>query len=140
MVRGVLGVLGGGVVWMAAFSILARVLFLAWPAYAAPAQVWMDTGVYEFGALMSGFNALFWLLAEIAAGWIAVVIAKRREAAWVLAALLMLYLSFLHLYYYWANFPWWYNLAVALPSGAAVLLGGKLAGRWVRPSRMSEAL
>jgi hypothetical protein len=29
--------------------------------------------------------------------------------------------------------PWLYNLAVALPSGAAVLLGGKLAARWVRP-------
>jgi hypothetical protein len=37
-------------------------------------------------------------------------------------------MSFLHLYYAWDNFPWWYNLAVALPSGIAVLVGGKLAG------------
>ena len=137
MVRGVLGVLGGAVVWMVAFFTLARILFLVWPAYALPAQVWRDTGAYEFGALMSVCNALFWLMAEIAAGWTAVVIAKRREAAWVLAALLMLYLSFLHLYYVWNNFPWWYDLAVALPSGAAVLLGGKLAGRRLGHSRMS---
>ena len=137
MVRGALGILGGGVVWMAAFFTLARLLFLVWPAYAVTAQVYMDTGAYDFAPPMSAFNVLFWLLAEIAAGWVAVVISKRREAAWVLAALLMLYMSFMHLYYAWDNFPWWYNLAVALPSGLAVLLGGKLAGRWVRRSPMS---
>jgi hypothetical protein len=48
---------------------------------------------------------------------------------WVLAALLMAYLRLMHLVLYWDRFPWWYNLIVALPSGVAVLLGGRLAGR-----------
>ena len=125
MVRGALGILGGGVAWAAAFFILARLLYLVWPAYALRAQVYMETGLYDFTPQTSAFNALFWMLAEIGAGWVAVVIAKRREAAWVLAAVLMLYMSFMHLYYVWDNFPWWYNLAVALPAGPAVLLGGK---------------
>jgi hypothetical protein len=124
---------------MVGFFTLARLLFLVWPAYAAHAQTWTATGAYSFDAPMSAFNASFWLLAEICAGWVAVAIARRREAAWILAAVLMAYMSFVHLYYAWDNFPWWYNVAVALPSGAAVLLGGKLAGSFVRASRTNIA-
>jgi hypothetical protein len=47
--------------------------------------------------------------------------------SWVLAALVMAYMCFMHLYYVWDRIPWWYNLLVALPSGAAVLLGSRLA-------------
>jgi hypothetical protein len=127
MVRGLLGVVSGGIVWLPVFFMLARLLYLAWPAYALSARTYMDTGTYDFTAAMSVFNVLFWIAAEAAAGWVAVLVAKRREAAWVLAALLMLYMSFNHLYYFWERFPWWYNLAVAIPSGPAVLVGGKLA-------------
>lgn len=136
MMRGVLGVLVGGVIWMVCFIALARLLFLAWPDYAAHAHSWVTAGVYDFTALMSGFNILFWVLSEMAAGWLAVVIARRREAAWVLAALLMAYMCFMHLYYVWDRLPWWYNLLVALLSGPAVLLGGKLAERLARPAGM----
>jgi hypothetical protein len=129
MVRSMLGVIVGGVVWMMGFFILARLLYLAWPAYAQSAQVYMSGGAYTFTPPMSGFNALFWFLAEIGAGWLTIMIAKRREAAWVLAALLMAYMCAMHLYLYWDRFPWWYNLVVALPSGPAVLLGGMLASR-----------
>jgi len=129
MVRGALGVVVGAIAWMAAFFTLARLLFLVWPNYALHAQSWTSAQLYEFTAPQSGFNALFWILAEIFAGWLTVVIAKRREAAWILAALIGLYLAFMHLYYVWDKFPWWYNLAVTVPAIPAVLLGGKLAGR-----------
>jgi hypothetical protein len=138
IVRTGLGIVAGSIVWMVGFFTLARLLFLVWPAYAARAQVWIDSGTYDFATAMSVFNIVFWLLAEIGAGWIAVFIARRREAAWVLAALVMLYMCFNHLYYFWDRFPWWYNLAVALPSGLAVFLGGKLADRWVRRSPANE--
>jgi hypothetical protein len=129
MVRSVLGIVVGAIAWMVAFFTIARLLFLVWPDYALHAEAWMSAERYEFTAPQSGFNALFWILAEIFAGWLTVIIAKRREASWVLAALIASYLALMHLYLFWDNFPWWYNLAVALPAAPAVLLGGKLAGR-----------
>jgi hypothetical protein len=134
MVRSALGIVVGAIAWMVAFFTVARLLFLVWPAYAVHAETWTSAQIYEFTAPESGFNALFWILAEIFAGWLTVVIAKRGEAAWVLAALIGPYMAFMHLYYAWDNFPWWYNLAVALPAVPAVLFGGKLAGRFARPS------
>jgi len=134
MIRGALGIVVGAIAWMVAFLGLARLLFLVWPAYAAHAQTWMSAEIYEFTAPESGFNALFWILAEVFAGWLTVLIAKRGEASWILAALIGLYMAFMHLYYVWESFPWWYNLAVAIPAAPAVLFGGELAGRFARPS------
>jgi hypothetical protein len=132
MVRGVFGVVGGAILWSVAFVVLAWSLAAAWPAYALSGREYFATGIFGFTVAMAICNALFWLLADVGAGWLAVVIARRREAAWVLAALLMGFLCFIHLYHEWERFPGWYNLAVALPSGAAVLLGGRLAARFVQ--------
>jgi hypothetical protein len=132
MLRGILGVVVGGVAWWMAFFGIARLLYSFWPAYATTARAFMFTGVVGFTTPMYACNALFWVLAEIAAGWIAVVIARRRESAWVLAALLMTFLCFMHLYLEWDRFAGWYNVAVALPSGPAVLLGGWLARGFAR--------
>jgi hypothetical protein len=132
--RGALGVVVGAIVWMVGFFTLARLLYVVWPDYALHAEAWMSAQTYEFTAPESAFNALFWLLAEIFAGWLTVVIAKRREPAWILAALIGSYLAFMHLYYVWDDFPWWYNLAVALPAVPGVLLGSSLAGRFARPT------
>jgi hypothetical protein len=132
MVRGILGVVVGGIVWWMGFFGLARLLYSVWPAYATTAHEFMVTGVVGFTTSMYACNALFWVLGEIAAGWIAVVIARRRESAWVLAALLMTFLCFMHLYLEWDRFAGGYNLAVALPSGPAVLLGGWLARGFAR--------
>jgi cyanate permease len=129
MARAVLGVIGGGVVWMVGFLVLAQVLALLWPDYRGHVHTWTASGVYDFTAVMSGLNILFWILSEMAAGFLAVVLAKRRQVAWVLAALLMAYMCFMHLYFVWDRLPWWYNLLVALPSGPAVLLGSRFADR-----------
>jgi hypothetical protein len=139
MVRGVLGVFVGALVWIVGFFTLARLLTLIWPDYALHAHTWMTAGVYDFTPPMSGFNILFWIAAEIGAGWLTVLISRRREAGWVLAALLMAYLSYMHLYFVWDRLPWWYNLLVALPSGPAVLLGARLADRFARPAAMIAA-
>ena len=95
--------------------------------------------MFTFEPPMAVVNVICWALAEALAGWVAVAIARRRETAWALAAVLALYLSFLHLYWNWADFPWWYNVVVALPAGPAVLLGGKLAGGFVRPALSPSA-
>ena len=129
MVRGVLGVVVGAVVWMVGFFALALVLAQLWPDYAIHGREWTKQGVFTFTRTMACCNLVFWVLAEIGAGWVAAKIAKRRDAVWVLAGLLGIYLAGLHLVLYWSRFPWWYNLWVVIPAVPAVLLGGKLAQR-----------
>jgi hypothetical protein len=128
LLRPILAVLVGAIVWMFGFLVLAQILALVWPDYGVAARAWTHTNVYTFTALMAVFNALLWILAEIGAGWLTAVIARRAQAVWTLAVLVMGYLCFMHLYYVWREFPGWYNLVVALASGPAVLLGGKLGG------------
>ena len=127
MVRGVLGVLAGGFLWAAGFFVLALGLAQLWPDYAVHGRQWTRENLFTFTPLMACCNLVFWVLAEIAAGWVAATIAKRREAVWVVAALLGIYLATLHLLLYWPRFPWWYNLGVVIPVVPAVLFGGKLA-------------
>jgi hypothetical protein len=139
LVRTVLAVLAGAILWMGGFLVLAQILVLLWPAYALAAHVWTHTGAYRFTGAMSVLNASFWILAEIAAGWLTGVIARRPGAVWPLAVLVMGYLCFMHLYYLWHELPWWYNLVVALSSGPAVLLGGKFAVREHRTEMRTKA-
>jgi hypothetical protein len=141
MVRGVLGILAGAIVWMAGFYALAMLLAVLWPDYALHGRAFMREGVFSFTLPMACFNFFFWALAEIGAGWVSMKIAKRREAVWVLAGLLGIYLAALHIVLYWPRFPWWYNLAVVIPAVPAVLLGGKLAGsfRSVGPTVGADA-
>jgi hypothetical protein len=128
-VRTLFAVLAGAILWMVGFFVLAQILVFIWPAYALPARIFTRTGAYTFTPLMSIFNASFWVLAEFAAGWLTAVIARRPQAVWALAVLVMGYLCVVHLYYVWNELPRWYNLVVALASGPAVLLGGKFGAR-----------
>jgi hypothetical protein len=126
MVRSVSGVVLGAVVWMVGFFVLALVLAQLWPDYAIHGRQWTRQGVFTFTPLMACFNLVFWVLAEIGAGWTVGKIAKRREAVWVLAGIVGIYLAGLHLVLYWSRFPWWYNFGVVIPAVAAVFLGSKL--------------
>jgi hypothetical protein len=139
MVRGVLGVVAGWVVWFVGFLVLAILLAAVWPEYRVHGQAWMNDHVFDFPTAMAFFNVIFWILAEIAGGWVAMAIARRREAVWVLAAIVGGYLLYEHLYAEWANIPAWYNLAVAILGVPAVLLGGKLAGRSAHQVRPAPA-
>jgi hypothetical protein len=128
MLRGVLGIVAGAIVWMAGFYALVILLAALWPDFALHGRVWQREGVFAFTPPMACFLLLFWALAEIGAGWAAMKTAKRRQAVWVLAGVLAIYLAALHIALYWPRFPWWYNLAVVIPAVPAVLLGGVLAG------------
>src|SRR5580704_24541 len=92
MVRGVLSVLVGVVFWAVGFFVLALLLAQLWPDYAIHGRQWTRENVFTFTSLMACCNLIFWLLAETGAGWAAGKIAKRREAVWVLAGLLGIYL------------------------------------------------
>jgi hypothetical protein len=127
MWRSVLGVITGAIVWTAAFTALAFGLAALWHGYALRGSEWFKDGVFTFTPLMGCVNLVFWVIAEILAGWVAMKISRQHKAVWVLAAVLGLYLAWQHLVVYWASIPWWYNLGVVIPSVFAVLLGGRLA-------------
>jgi hypothetical protein len=127
MMRGVLGVVIGAVVWMVAFFVLASALAQLWPDYALHARHWVKEGVFTFTAAMAGCNLVLWVAAEIGAGWTAAKISRRAGAVWVLAGLIGIYLAALHLVLYWPRFPWWYNLGVVILAVPAVLIGARLA-------------
>jgi hypothetical protein len=132
MIRAVLGFVVGALVWLPAFFLIARAGFFIWPDYATYARTWFNEGVFEFPGPMAAFNVVCWLLAELIAGWVTLAIGRKREAAWVLAAAIALYLGVVHLVLFWPSFPWWYNVAVALLAAPAVLLGATLARGFVR--------
>jgi len=127
MVRDVLGVVAGAVLWMVGFFVLALLLAQLWPDYAIHGREWTKQNVFTFTSLMACCNLVFWVLAEIGAGWVSAKIAQRRAAVWVLATLVGIYFVALHLVLYWSRFPWWYNLGVVIPAVPAVFLGSKLA-------------
>jgi hypothetical protein len=127
MVRSVLGVVLGAVLWAVGFLVLAEGLALLWPDYAVHGRQWMRESVFTFTAAMACCNLVFWVLAEIAGGWTAAKISRRRGAVWALAGLIGIYLAALHLVLYWPRFPWWYNLGVVIPAVPAVMLGARLA-------------
>ena len=103
MVRAVLGFIVGAVFWMTIFFVLTFSVAFVWPAYAEHGRTWIDSGVFTFEPPMAAVNVVAWALAEVFAGWVAVAIARRREAAWALAAVLALYLAALHLVLYLAD-------------------------------------
>lgn len=78
------------------------------------------------------YLAACWAAADVLAGWLAVAVGRRAGAVRALAAALALYAGAIHLYLSWPDYPWWYNLAVALPAAPAVLLGGRLGRRFLR--------
>jgi hypothetical protein len=135
MVRGVIAVVVGLVLWAVGFYVFAIALAQLWPDYAIHGREWMKQGLFTFTPPMAWCNLVFWVLADVGAGWAAGKIAKRREAVWVLAGLLGIYFVGLHFVLYWARFPWWYNLGVVIPAVPAVLLGGKLANSLRTPAR-----
>jgi hypothetical protein len=127
MVRGVLGMFAGAIAWLVGFYALVILLAATWPDFALHGRVWQRQGIFSFTPAMACLLLLFWALAEIGAGWVTMKIAKRREAVWVFAGLLGIYLAALHIVLYWPRFSWWYNLGVVIPAVPAVLLGARLA-------------
>ncbi len=132
MWRAVLGFVVGALLWLPAFFLLASLGNFVWPDYGMHGQAWFEQNVFTFPPPMAAYNAACWAVAEVLVGWAAVAVGKRREAAWALAAVIGIYLCLVHLYFNWPNFPWWYNVAVALPSAPAVLLGAMLARPFAR--------
>ena len=127
MVRSVVAVLAGAVVWTIGFYALATALAQLWPDYAIHARQWLKEGAFTFTPPMACCNLALWALAEAGGGWVTARISRRRAAVWALAGLIAIYLAVIHVVMSWPLFPWWYNLGVVIPALPAVLLGASLA-------------
>jgi hypothetical protein len=123
MVRSIVGIVSGAVLWMLGFFVLALILAQLWPDYAIHGRQWTRENLFTFTPLMACCNLAFWVLAGIGAGWAVAKISKRREALWILAALVAIYLIALHLILYWPRFPWWYNLGGRHSRNSRIALG-----------------
>lgn len=122
-----LGVIAGLIAWMLAFYALAFGLAALWPDYALHGRDFFRQNLFTFTTPQALCNLLFWVLAELVAGWVALKIALHRRAVLIVAGVLFAYLAAMHLVLNWPRFPWWYNLGVVIPVVPAVLLGGWLA-------------
>ena len=127
MVRGVLGFVIGVVLWMPAFFLLVFLVALGWPEYASHGRVWFETSVFTFDAPMAVVN-----IDRLGVGRDVRGLGRGCGGPEARASLGAFRGArpvprFLHLYLYWPNFPWWYNVAVAGLAAPAVLVGSKLA-------------
>ena len=128
MIRQIVAIVVGLVVWLVGFTTLAFGVAQVWASYGVHARQWMDQRVFTFPPAAASCNLILWILAAVAAGWAAARIAKNRRTVWILAALIALYLVAMHLVLEWSRFPWWYNLGVVIPAVPAVYVGARLAG------------
>lgn len=124
-----LGIIAGGAVCNLGFMALTRGLAQVWPAYAAHGRTYLEQRVFTFTPPMAVCTLILWIVAAFAAGLVAMKIAYVWRAVQVLAALIVAYAAVVHLILHWPRFPWWYNLAVVLQMGPAVLLGARSVRR-----------
>jgi hypothetical protein len=129
MGRNIGGVIAGAIAWMVVFYALAFLLAALWPDYGVHGRDWFERRAFTFTPAMACIGLAFWVLADFAAGWVAMKISGRRGVVRILAAILFINVAVVHLLLEWQRFPWWYNLGVVIPCVPAVLLGGRCVSR-----------
>lgn len=123
MLRNVLGIIAGAALCNFGFLALAFGLAQLWPAYGVHGRTYLQQRLFTFPAPMAACTLLLWVAAALAAGFVAMKITQTWRGVQVLAALIVAYAATIHLILEWPRFPWWYNVAVVLQMGPAVLLG-----------------
>ncbi len=127
MLRNILGVIAGVALCNFGFMALAMSLMQVWPAYAQHGRTYMRQRLFTFPPTMAASTLLLWMLAASGAGFVAMKVAHSWRAMQVLAAVILAYAAAIHLIFEWARFPWWYNVAVVVQMGPAILLGARSA-------------
>ncbi len=110
MLRVVLGVVVGIVAWVVVGVLGFMFLKASWPAYQLAEPEFAFTTPMLWARLVVG------VLASVAAGWTAALVAKGEvKAAWIFASLLMALSLYNHLLVVWDAFPVWFHLAYLIP-------------------------
>ena len=122
MVRGGLGVLGGGIVWYVGFFVLAQVPYQAWPAYAEAARFMFEQDdLSHFTTPMLFLNWAVFIGTGTLAGWLSRRIALNRIAPLVVGLVWLVYAVVNHYWLVWNELPDWYNLIVPFVIGLPIL-------------------
>ena len=122
MVKNIIGVVTGLVVWMIVATIAGFILRVSWPAYASVASAMTFTLPMMIARLSIG------ALATIVMGIVTAVIA-RSVIAKLMPGIVMLLLFIPEHVSLWQKFPVWYHLTFLLSLRPLTYAGAHFAGR-----------
>ena len=123
MLKAILGVVAGLVVFVAVATIGGLILRLSWPAYASVAAAMTFTLPMLITRLSIG------AVATLSAGLVTALIARRSiRVTFATGVLLLLGFVPQHIHI-WAKFPAWYHLTFLLSLLPLTYLGGRAAGQ-----------
>ena len=123
MARGILGVVGGLVAFMAVVAVAGIIMRGAWPEYARVADAMTFTLPMMIARLTIG------ALATIAAGLVTTAIAKPSTLARVAPGILLLVAFIPQHIMLWEKFPIWYHLTFLLSLVPLTYVGGRAVSR-----------
>jgi len=128
MLKAILGVVAGLVVFVAVATIAGLILRLSWPAYASVAAAMTFTLPMLITRLAIG------AVATLSAGLVTALIARRSIRATLTTGVLLL-LGFVpqHILI-WTRFPAWYHLTFLLSLLPLTYVGGRAAQRMKEPA------
>jgi hypothetical protein len=128
MLRAVLGVVAGLVVWFVVVTVADRAMRAGWPAYQA---VW-SANAFTLPMLIARLSESF--VASIAAAVVAARIAPAPAVPWALGVVLLAVFIPIHIGL-WAKFPVWYHATflASLPA-ISVAVGSLARGRRAVPA------
>jgi hypothetical protein len=121
MVRIILGVIAGLVVFVAVATVAGLIMRLSWPAYARVAAAMTFTLPMLIARLSIG------AVATLAAGLVTALIARRSVRAALTTGLLLLLVFIPEHILLWAKFPVWYHLTFLVSLVPLTYLGGVVA-------------
>lgn len=132
-IRTTVGVAAGIAVWWSLFLASTFLIVVAWPASERFRQSVFEAGDYSvFPVAMLLLFLIMYIPIGLLAGRATVSITRDRRHAWIVAAPLLLFAAYQHLFVLWNNLPNWYNVAVVAVIAPGIVLGGRSGRAGVR--------
>ena len=122
MLKKILGVVAGLVVWLLVVMVAGGIMRRSWPAYSSVAEAMTFTLPMLAARLSIG------IVATLAAGMVTAAIVSQSMLARLMPGLLLLIAFIPQHIMLWDKFPVWYHLTFLLSLVPLTYLGGTIAG------------
>jgi hypothetical protein len=121
------GVVLGIAAWWAAFLLSTYLIITIWPTSEEFRQAVFDAGDLSVlpTAMLAAFLVMY-LPIGLISGFVTAAVTSKRWHTWIVAAPIVAFAIFQHLFVLWDNLANWYNVAVVLVIAPCVFLGSKL--------------